>query len=552
MRTSLLSLLAAVLGLLPLIGLRAAAPTPRIVRGPYMQPAPPGAARIAWYTDVASDGAVEVSPEGGAWALARDASAPSTRHEVVVAGLEPRTRHLYRVLGGGSVLADLGLRSVFEFQTAAAGSLRLLAFGDGGTGTPEQVALARMMFQEDPLPDLVLMPGDIVLPSGAESDYDARFFRPYGPLLSRVPFYASLGNHDYDSEGGAPYLRIFSLPANGPPELVPETVYSFEQAGVHFTVHDSNLPLATLRSVVAPWHTADVQASSARFRIAAQHHPPYSSGPNSAIAPTPTIRTFFPSLFAASGIDLVLTGHEHLYERTRPMAGVVYVITGAGGQPLYPRVVNNDFTEVIYAQGNRHSYTVVDIEDRLLRLRQTDSEGCRVDGVALYKALAETDAWKIFKATTPPPSAWYAPEFPDVSWETALSGIGRGSPDLHTTLDDMPGGYLSVYARASFTLPSLTAVDRLLLRVRYDDGFVAYLNGVEAVRRNVPVGQGYRTPAAGPHAGDGFEAFEVPPSLLRAGLNVLAVEGHNVSLNDRSFVLAPELTLLSSAPGRCP
>jgi hypothetical protein len=530
---------------------QAAAP-PRIVRGPYLQPAPAGSVRIVWYTDVRSDGLLEVAAEGGSWLATASSGSVATRHEAVVSGLEPDTSYVYRIAGSQAVLADASLRSLFELRTPPAGRLRILAFGDGGTGTPEQARLARVMFQETPLPDLVLMTGDTVLPRGAESDYDAKFFQPYAPLLSRVPFYASLGNHDYETENAGPYFRIFSLPANGPRELLPESAYSFEQAGVHVTVHDSNLSGSTLRSVVGPWHVLDVQSSSARFRLAAQHHPPYSSGPNSVIAPTPTIRSIFPALFSSSGVDLVLTGHEHFYERTRPMGGVVYVVSGAGGQALYPRVATNDFTEVIYAQPNPHSYTVIDVAGRVLALRQTDSEGCRVDSLTLEKPLAETDAWRVLKGLSAPPPDWFAPGFEDSSWPQAASAFGRGSPDLHTVFDDMPGLYLTVYARASFTLAPPVTADRVLLRVRYDDGLVAYLNGSEVVRRNLATGQGHRTPAAGAHAGDGFETFEISPALLRPGPNVLAVEGHNRSLDDRSFVLAPELTLLDGTPGRCP
>lgn len=238
--------------------------------------------------------------------------------------------------------------------------------------------------------------------------------------------------------------------------------------------------------------------------------------------------------------------------RTRPIGGVVYVTSGAGGAALYPRVSTNDYTAVFYGAGGRHSYTTLEASGRTLSLRQTDVEGCRVDSLALDKAVAEGDPWRIFKGTAPPPPEWFAPGFQDGSWTAAAGALGYGSPDLATTLADMRGSYLTVYARSTFVLARAGDADDLMLRIRYDDGFVAYLNGVEVARRNVAVGQGPRTPASAPHSGDWFETVHLPPALLRPGSNVLAVEGHNARLEDPSFVLGPELTLLAAQPGRCP
>lgn len=539
---------------LVLSALAVASSAPLVVRGPYLQaPGGPANPAVVWYTDGATDGAVHWRPAGGFWQEARQTHAPGTRHEVPLAGLEGGAPHEYRVTALGTVLATNEPRADWSFIAAAPSPLRVVAFGDAGSGGPGQVDVAAAVGRLDPPPDFVLLLGDTVYPSGAEADYDRKFFAPYRDLLSRFPFLSVIGNHDYESQNGQPFLGVMSLPRNGPATVTAETVYSFDQGGVHFVAHDSNLGETQLQRQVSPWHVADVRKSNAPFKVAAMHHPAYSSGPNSVKAPTPAVRAFFGPLFSSTGIDLVLSGHEHAYERSRPVNGTIYVVSGAGGMDLYPRVASNDYSEIYYGEGGRFSYSTLDVEGRLLRLEQRDVAGCRVDTLALHKPLAEGDPWRVWRGAGAPPPDWASPGFADEAWALLPSAFGYGAPDLQAELGDMRGGYLTVHARAAFEAPGYARLaDHVLLRLRYDDGFVAYLNGVEVARRNVPVGQVAATPAAGTHPGEWFETVALPASALVEGRNVLALEGHNRTLADASFVLAPELTLVAATPGRCP
>jgi hypothetical protein len=431
------------------------------------------------------------------------------------------------------------------------GALRVLAFGDSGTGWPGQLALAGLMARLSPAPDVLLHTGDVVYPDGADALYGPYFFTPYAPLLSRTLTLTTLGNHDQETGSGGPYLENFSLPLNGPPGVTPETVYSLERAGVLFVVHDGTLSAGRLEGLAGPWHRERLRASTARFRIAAVHEPPYSSGLNSQVPPTPTVRAFFPPLFSATGVDLVLSGHEHLYERSRPMDGVIYVVTGAGGQSLYPRVATNDFTEVFYGEGGRLSFSVVSVNGRLLTLDQVDLESCHVDSLVLDKPLARGDTWKV----NPQPSApagWQAPGFADAAWTGAVSPLGHDAPDLGSIVPVPAAGDNALQARASFSLAQASQVSEVLLRLRYGDGFVAWLNGAEVARRNVPEGQDDRTPASATHPGDALEAFALPARALVSGNNTLAVQVHRRGDDDASLVLGPELTLVTSTPGHCP
>lgn len=524
----------------------------RITRGPYLQPGPAGGVSIVWYTETPTVAHLQWRPEGGLWEDAFEGGEPTTRHEVSLTELREATPYSYRIMDANLPLATVSAESQFSFRTPQPGLLKFAAFGDSGAATVHQRTITQSILRESPPVDMVLLTGDVIYPAGSDSDYNEKFFAPYAPLLSRVPFYSAIGNHDYESEGGAPYLRVFSLPRNGPAALVPETVYAFERDGVLFTVHDSNLSRAQMREYVVPWHLATVRASRSRFRIAALHHSPYSSAMNSITTTCANVREVVAPLFTGSGIDLVLGGHDHAYERSRPVDGVVYITTGAGGASMYSRIAINDYSELFYGEGQKHSYTTVEVSGANLLLRQTDTAGCVVDRVGLYKPIGEGDSWRIFRGTAAPPSDWYQPGFQDRGWTEAGVPIGYGRPEMDLTerIPDMEGNFLTLYARTTFTL-GVGKVNYALLRLRYDDGFVAYLNGVEVARRNVPERQNYQTPASAAHGGDFFETFKIPVTNLRVGTNVLAIEGHNLTLRGSDFVLGPELTLVGAEPGRC-
>jgi len=152
--------------------------------------------------------------------------------------------------------------------------------------------------------------------------------------------------------------------------------------------------------------------------------------------------------------------------------------------------------------------------------------------------------WKFFRGREPastPPDAWEQADFDDSQWETGPAGFGYGDGDDATVLDDMQGHYVTVYIRNVFPRPSLAVDAPLEFAIDYDDGFIAYLNGNEVARRNMPAGPAtYQTLATSHEAGK--------PETIRIGTgrdllesNVLAIEGHNASLSSTDFSLIPAL-----------
>jgi len=169
-------------------------------------------------------------------------------------------------------------------------------------------------------------------------------------------------------------------------------------------------------------------------------------------------------------------------------------------------------------------------------------------GSAGSEFIVPGDTWRFFRGTEPPSSpadAWKETEFNDLGWQTGPSGFGYGDDDDATILDDMRGNYLTVYIRKEFSAPAVDPCEMVELIIDYDDGFIAFLNGQEVARRHMPAGPAtYLTPAS-PHEAGSPEtiALGTAGNLLNDGNNLLAIEGHNTSINSSDFSLIPALRL---------
>ncbi len=172
--------------------------------------------------------------------------------------------------------------------------------------------------------------------------------------------------------------------------------------------------------------------------------------------------------------------------------------------------------------------------------------------------VAEGDTWSFFRGTEEPSpdvdtgaptTAWAELAFDDAAWETGPSGFGYADGDDATVLADMEDGYSSVYARHVFALPGGGGDDRFNLVMDYDDGFIAYLNGVEIAREGVVEDPpAFNAEASGNREAGTPEFFPVAPALLRDGDNVLAVHGLNVDIDSSDFSLIPELVAGACVP----
>ena len=206
-------------------------------------------------------------------------------------------------------------------------SLKFAVIGDSGQWSRAQRETAAQLAEQHERFsfDAVLMLGDNNYGDGSPESYRVRFEEPFKPLLdSGVKFYAARGNHDIGPQwdytlfnmGGHRYYT-FQRVAGLLPPLVGDRVQFFALDSV-------NLDDAQLS-----WFDRELSESKAEWKIAFFHHPIYSSG-RYALS-SATRRLTLEHVLVEHQVDVVFSGHEHLYERMTPQNGVVYFVAGASG-----------------------------------------------------------------------------------------------------------------------------------------------------------------------------------------------------------------------------
>ena len=199
-------------------------------------------------------------------------------------------------------------------------SLKFAVLGDFGTGDRAQYQMADTMAKVRGIfPfEIVTLVGDNMYGSQRERDYETKFAIPYKPLLSAgVKFYASLGNHDDVNQR-------FYAPFN----MNEKRYYTFKapKQNVRFFALESSY----MDADQTKWLQAELQGSNDDWKIAFFHHPPYSSGGRHGS--DAAIRETVEPLFVKYNVSVVLTGHDHFYERIKPQQGIVYFVVGSGGK----------------------------------------------------------------------------------------------------------------------------------------------------------------------------------------------------------------------------
>jgi 3',5'-cyclic AMP phosphodiesterase CpdA len=209
---------------------------------------------------------------------------------------------------------------------AASAARTLLAVGDiascASNGDEQTAALVSR------IPGTIAVLGDIAYENGSDSDFANCFEPSWGKLVPRIK--AALGNHEYNTPGAAPAFKLFGLPPHG--------WYSYSLGAWHVIVLNSNCSEVggcERDSPQARWLQADLAAHPTRCTVAYWHHPRFSSGihgSNVAYAP-------FWDILARAKADLVLSGHDHDYERFAPLEGIRSFVVGTGGKGHYPTLL---------------------------------------------------------------------------------------------------------------------------------------------------------------------------------------------------------------------
>ncbi|MCA1616442.1 MAG: metallophosphoesterase [Acidobacteria bacterium] len=197
-------------------------------------------------------------------------------------------------------------------------SVKFAAIGDTGTGTAQQKELADVMINyRRAFPyEFVLMMGDNMYGGEKPEDFRTKFEDIYRPLLDdQVKFYATLGNHD---ESNQRFYENFNMKG--------EEYYRLRKGNVAFYSLNSNY----MDKRQLKWLEDQLAKEGAEWKVIYMHHPPYSSGGKHGSSVK--LRQVVEPIFLKYGVNVVLAGHEHFYERTKPQKGIHYIISGAGGK----------------------------------------------------------------------------------------------------------------------------------------------------------------------------------------------------------------------------
>ncbi|GAB3882418.1 purple acid phosphatase family protein [Spirosoma agri] len=407
-----------------------------VTRSPYLQTVTPTGITIRWRTDQPTNSRIRYGTTNGQLNQEFTDVNSTTEHIVTLTGLQTATRYYYAV---GSSAGDQMVSGDQYFQTSpVAGStvpVRIWALGDFGSGTANQAAVLdkfRQATQNRPA-DIWLWLGDNAYNQGFDDQFQQNLFNVYTDLLKHLPSWPTPGNHEYidnPNNLNIDYFKLISVPQQGEAGGVPsgsKQNYSFDYANIHFVSLDSEGNDGTRvydpTGRQAQWLQRDLAANQLPWTIVFFHHPPYSKGQRDSDADNDMIqiRQQLTPILEQFRVDLVLSGHSHLYERSYLMkghygqsgtfdsnqhavsksnarydgspnscpivnkqAGTIYVVNGSGGQ-LGGQAPGFPHPAMVYTNNQVGGSMIIDVTDNRLDAQWVAADGVVRDKFTLLK-----------------------------------------------------------------------------------------------------------------------------------------------------------------------
>lgn len=426
----------------------------RLIRGPYLQVATSNSIIIRWRTDALTRSVVNYGPGEKELNMRAEEPTLTFEHKVQLTGLKPRTKYYYAIGGGAGDTLQMGSDNYFVTlpESGTEGAYRIGVFGDCGNNSTNQRSVRDQVekyLQDKPMDAWILL-GDNAYSSGTDPEFQEKFFNIYKDnLLKKYPLFPAPGNHDYNdfyqykataqASKDIAYYQSFSMPVNGEAGGVPsgtQAFYSYDIGNVHmlsldsYGKEDNNATrLYDTAGAQVQWIKKDLEAFRNTRRgwvIAYWHHPPYTMGSHNSDREGDLVkmRENFIRVLERYGVDLILCGHSHLYERSRLMhghygmeatfnamehnlsassalydgsenscpyikdtitnAGTVYVVTGSAGamgktQPTYPH------DAMYYSYNELGGASMLEITENKLELKWICSDGQIRDHFVMMK-----------------------------------------------------------------------------------------------------------------------------------------------------------------------
>jgi glucose/arabinose dehydrogenase len=501
-----------------------------VTRGPYLQTGTPDSVIVRWRTNLATGSRVRFGASPGALNSVVDDAAVTTEHSVRLSGLAPNTTYYYSIGTTSDLLAggDSNHTIITAPPVGSTQPVRVWVIGDFGWANVEQVAVRDAFYALNGAQrtDLWLTVGDNAYLNGTDDDYQAGLFNVYQHMLRRVAFWPGLGNHDVadltNPPPTQPYYQIFTLPQQGEAGGLAsgtENYYSFDYANVHLVSLDAQVSSRAPGSPMLTWLQNDLANNHQDWLIAYWHHPPYSKGSHDSDTELNMVemRTNVVPILEAYGVDLVLTGHSHVYERSFLLDGHYGPSTtfteamkknagdgrpGGNGAYIKPARGPGAHEGAVYAvvgssgetSGGPLNHPAMFMSRNDLGSLVLDIQDNRLDARFLRETGAVDDSFTIIKGLTanPPPTVNVQPTdqsacpggnvtfsasasgnpLPVVQWQMSADGGANfsnlpGATSAMLTLTSVTPGHNGSRYRAVFTNPGGEAVtDAALLTVQ--------------------------------------------------------------------------------------
>jgi hypothetical protein len=303
-----------------------------ITRGPYLQTGTPTQITIKWRSNTFTESIINYGTSLGALNSIELDTTPKINHEITLRGLLPYTKYFYEIsdLNGIYVAQSINMYVQTSPDVGEKQFVRAWVLGDAGTANQNQIDVRDQYYNyvnntptNSNQTDMMLFLGDNAYDEGTDSQYQNALFNVYGAMLKKSVAWSTLGNHDgfssTSSTQSGPYYDIFSFPTAAEAGGVPsntEAYYSFDYANIHFIVLESNSLYDDATQMA--WCLSDIQSTSQDWIVALFHHPAYTKGSHDSDSETELVamRNNFLPILENNGVDLVLNGHSHSYERS--------------------------------------------------------------------------------------------------------------------------------------------------------------------------------------------------------------------------------------------
>ena len=333
-----------------LLSLQSNGQIPVLIRGPYLQVATDSSMVIRWRTDIPAASRVNYGMSPDKLEKTVNDDRLTGEHIVRLSGLKPHTRYFYSIGNTGQILQSGNENYFYTLpEQGKTGFYRIAAFGDCGNNSVNQVNVRDhfLKYLGNNYLDAWILLGDNAYSSGQDAEFQQKFFNIYKDnLLKKYPLFPSPGNHDY-KDGKSPgsdsiamldhqmaYYQDFSMPVKGESGGVAsnhQAFYSFDIGNIHFISLDSygmEENQYRIYDTLGPqvvWVKQDLEAarSNRQWVVAYWHHPPYTMGSHNSDEETELvkIRENFIRILERYGVDIIICGHSHVYERSRLMRG---------------------------------------------------------------------------------------------------------------------------------------------------------------------------------------------------------------------------------------